>query len=766
MTHKANPEKVFTIPMMPLRNGLLTAGQQATIEETGLWRAENVSVALDGMLVKRPGVKQWGQTIKQPDVDATDSELTITADFLNGISSFTETDSSSTLISTTTNLGVLQTNVKQGTGGESYSLAYPVATLSTGSEWSVRFLFSGANLPAYDAAGTDPDTFAFRVRAQQSTETGKEFAIWSGGIYYKADADDTYTLVAGSANAGTGKWVTIEVQCDDAAGETNVYMDDVLLTSTALTSADLKDVALTGALDAFEFIWEVPGQDPTPANRAQYSTKIAMALYNDTISTPFTVRNVVAVTDFQYITLAGTKKRCLLAAAGDYIYHDNDLFNAWRPLQAKQYSDVYFTPYRRTMVWSDNNGAKIANIWQWNGYDDPDKLDTAPNLLFMTEHQQRLWGVEKSSSRVYFSGDRKPNVWYNPSPDNIEDEFSEILDAGYIEIPMKKRDAVTAVFGDFHDRVLIFTRRSVWQVAGFGVTSYQRSNLTQAVGCVNSRGVTQIENDVWFISDQGVYAASTVEQFGDIKSQAKSGPIQDLWSEDKNRERRIAKNRLDDALLRYNPQQDLVYMGVALSGDTNIESIYVMHKPTGNWYGPWEIETGAMENIEVASPVIEVMMHGDTSGRVGVTDHGYRADYGVEYTMTIESAILTGRSIHPSLVGQNKSWHKVRVYYLPRGDWEYDVTFWADGRASQTQSKNQIGLQKQYVLDSDMRIDLDPDGLLKSGQEFSMDEILLDEYGYGLVYKIEQDGLGHDLPLQGIEVELSASGHGVSYGNQ
>ena len=56
----------FTIPNMPLRGGLTTAGQQGTIPENQLWKAVNCAAGLDGLMVKRPGLWQWGQTIKQP----------------------------------------------------------------------------------------------------------------------------------------------------------------------------------------------------------------------------------------------------------------------------------------------------------------------------------------------------------------------------------------------------------------------------------------------------------------------------------------------------------------------------------------------------------------------------------------------------------------------------------------------------------------------------------------------------------------------------
>ncbi len=60
------PRMRHTIRNMPLRGSLTTAGQQGSIPEAQLWQAKNCSAGLDGLMTKRPGLWQWGQTIKQP----------------------------------------------------------------------------------------------------------------------------------------------------------------------------------------------------------------------------------------------------------------------------------------------------------------------------------------------------------------------------------------------------------------------------------------------------------------------------------------------------------------------------------------------------------------------------------------------------------------------------------------------------------------------------------------------------------------------------
>ena len=751
----------FTVRSMPWRDSLLTAGQQATIAETGLWQAKNVTVDIDGMLMKRPGLRQWGQTIKQPDTGATGSTLTFNTTFLNGLNDYGETDSSSGKITTATRQGLLRTNVQSSNGGETYTLSKN-STLSGNDEWSMRLMFRGTNLQAYTPAGTTANTFA--IKAQGAAGSGKLFAIWSGGLYYQKDADDTFELVSGTSSIGGGGWVCIEIRCDDDSGNTTVYLNDSLVDT--ISSALIKDQTITGA--AYELVWTVEGSGDSSK---QYSTQLASVMYNDTISDPFEAQEIVAVTDFQYLTRANSLKRCLLCAAGEYIYHDNSLAGAWRPLLRKQYSTVFFAHYRRTMAWVDTNNASSGTVWTWNGYDDPEQMKDSPNLRFIAEHQQRLWGAGDRTNplRVYYSGDRQPDVWYSPAPDNIEDEFDVALDAGYIDIPSQRGDEVTAIYGDYYDSIIVFTRRSVWRITGFGVNSFQRTNIRQGIGCISPLCVTPVGNDLWFLGEQGIMSIATTEQFGDLRTQFISGPIQDLWGLSVAADTTLVRDFLAKSKLVYDPQQTLVYAAVPITGDTNSDHIYAARPyPDGraDWYGPWDIEARALASGEIAAPVINIVLHGDSSGRIGYTDHLDNADFSTgTVEMLLESAMINGRSLDPRLAGQRKTFSRLRIYFLPRGEYDYTVTYRTDTREEGSQTANQLDLYSEYVITKDFKLDKPGEGVLRSSQEMAMREFKLDLPGYAFAFKLEQTGLGQDMPIQGWELDFTATGFEESYAN-
>ena len=116
-------EKRYTIRMFPWRAGLATAGQQVSIPEDQLWKAENTTAMLDGMLAKRPGTTKWGQTLKIPnpvDSDAISSMVT----FLDDTSGFVDTDTSDGLIvHDTLKPGRLRSSISKDRSTDDYKIS-------------------------------------------------------------------------------------------------------------------------------------------------------------------------------------------------------------------------------------------------------------------------------------------------------------------------------------------------------------------------------------------------------------------------------------------------------------------------------------------------------------------------------------------------------------------------------------------------------------------------------------------------------------------
>jgi hypothetical protein len=539
----------------------------------------------------------------------------------------------------------------------------------------------------------------------------------------------------------------------------------VLVTTTAITSSAIKDVNPTNATTDFEFEWEVEGSG---SSGTQYNTQVVTPMCNDTITAPFKASTIDAIKDFQYITGTSAQKSALLCAAGEYIYADNGLLQVWRPLKRRKHTETYLFDYRRTVIWIDNDGSGQSEMWQWNGYEDPELLDDAPKVRFGDEHQQKIIaaGDRTNPLRAYICGDRQPNLWYSPSPENIEDEFNVALEAGYVEIPSGRGDEITKVRGDYYGQSIIWTRRGAWRLLGHGATSYRVERVTGIdVGCESMHGAAQVGNDVVFIGHQGIQSLATTEKFGDIQSQFPGAAIQDLWGQDLSSVFRIAKHYLHKAKMDYNSQQGLLYVAVPLTGNTETDNIFVYSTNTKMWLGPWEIPSRAMANIEIGVPRLEVMAHGSTDGKVVYTDQYKTSDVGdVAIEMVLQSAYLNGRSlpdIGPAAIGIKKVWKKLRIYLLPRGHWEFDVEWQVDAQQKKGPVTKNQNINKAYTLTRDWKIGDDPSGRLRSREEMAYVEIPLDIRGYNLSFKITDDQAGQDLVPQGFEVEFTLGGYGV-----
>lgn len=740
---------------MPWRPGLMTAGQRTTVPELEAWKLTNAHGALDGMIRMRPALDQWAQTIKAPDPDATGTTMQAFSSFISGTPGYVLTDASSSEISTNANFGELKTNINSTTAVRSLSLGYDV-TLSANTTWSLRFLLRATNLEAY-ANTTAANTFAFR--AQGSAGSGKEFAAWSGGLYYKQASDSKYVLITGTELIGSGSWVTIEVRCDSTAN-TTVYINDTLVAT--LTSSDLDAPTFNHADSAFEFDWETEWKTGDGAtDGVQYATSIVAPMYSDTDDAPFIAQTIVALSDFQYLTASDAKIRSWVMAAGNFIYHDKGLQGAWRPLHPKQHQNVFFAPYRTSMAWTDNNGASQSALWLWDGVAVPELQDDAPPVRFITEHQQRLlgWGDIRFPRRLYYAGDRLPNVWFSPSEDNAEDQFDTLLDAGYQEIRSYGIE-IRGVVGDYYGQAIIAAENGYWKLTGSGVFSYRLDGFKAGTGTASALSLLQVGDDVWIGGSQGITSLLTTEKFGGIQAGYPSIPIQNLWTPSDSSDEAINQTYIDQTKMAYNASRATVYIAVPHIADRTAAKVYEYSVNTKKFYGPGEFEATAMATGELASPITEVVMFGGSDGRTGYLNpfvhRDYREDSG-RYTMTIQSAAINGRSEDTRYVGYVKVWRTLRLFILPRAEQTFDLSWWTDTEpftSIETPARSQSE-EKVYTLDRHLRLDLEPGALLRSGGELAVHEIELETSGRDFTFLIESD---YDMPIQGWELEATISG--------
>lgn len=125
-------------------------------------------------------------------------------------------------------------------------------------------------------------------------------------------------------------------------------------------------------------------------------------------------------------------------------------------------------------------------------------------------------GVEGQPNRVYISvlGDASDFTNDPTNPDGLGDNtevpgatvFTDTggdSEAAYIDILPEDGDEITGL-GEFQDILIIFKQFSVYQMSidADGVPAIQK--VTSAAGCVSARSVITVENDLYFLSREGV----------------------------------------------------------------------------------------------------------------------------------------------------------------------------------------------------------------------------------------------------------------------
>lgn len=405
-------------------------------------------------------------------------------------------------------------------------------------------------------------------------------------------------------------------------------------------------------------------------------------------------------------------------------------------------------------------------MYQWDGLNAVKPLDLAPTVRFVAEHQERLvaWGDPFNPRRLYISGDRQPNVWFAPSPTNTTATFETILDAGYLTIPSRGIE-VKSFIGDYFGTGVIGGEKGFWKMSGYGVFSWRLDGLKIGTGASSALSMTQVGNDMWSSGPQGIASVQASEKFGDLQSAMPSAPIQNLWSPDVSSGDTISQTFLANTLIAYNVRQASVHVALPLLGDIKPKNMYVYNTNMQKFCGPWTFTSAisAMTSVQVASPVTEVTMIGNEAGQLGYFNSFAKQDFGDEtISMEVETSSFNGRSISPRLISMDIEWRKLRLLYQPRGDWDFDVTWWTDTDTDEyAETRNQLEevTIPTYVLDKDFALDKTPDGFLQSGESLIMKEVDLDVEGHDLTINIQQTGTGEDLALQGIEISGYARGY-------
>ena len=162
------------------------------------------------------------------------------------------------------------------------------------------------------------------------------------------------------------------------------------------------------------------------------------------------------------------------------------------------------------------NGTDAMN--EWNGSSWSPTTD-GKILKYGAYYNNRVWGVDPSALDT---------IWFSVTSTA---DFSS-AGSGSITIFPGSGAKITAlhVFKDNLYAWLNGSLKAIFKISPASVANtFSVTMITNTIGCVSHRSVAQVENDIYFAADDGIYTLGAVQLYTDIRTTNKSIRIQPVY---------------------------------------------------------------------------------------------------------------------------------------------------------------------------------------------------------------------------------------------
>jgi hypothetical protein len=248
-------------------------------------------------------------------------------------------------------------------------------------------------------------------------------------------------------------------------------------------------------------------------------------------------------------------------------------------------------------------------------------LSAVPRPHLMKVYRDKLYVVERQYPRTVQFNENASSLWQNDGTDPAAGAHywpsSNNFDVG------DPGDGVTG-WEVLSDRLVIFTRKSIWLYDGESLFEAERGH-----GCVAPYSVRPAANGIAYLASDGV------RLFNGSRSEVVSGPVSPVLDV-------AARGNLGGAVGVHLPSKKQYRIYLPQTGTKRNRICLVWKYGEGIWNPPWgstphwqgigDVSTGLTSptDMEVASAIVlpvgadaEILLTGDYSGMVWAEDHGH-----------------------------------------------------------------------------------------------------------------------------------------------
>lgn len=180
-------------------------------------------------------------------------------------------------------------------------------------------------------------------------------------------------------------------------------------------------------------------------------------------------------------------------------------------------AEVGFTQARNKLyVWNGTNG---GSHWDGTSLTRP---GTMPRASFAIWYQSLhiAAGVSGQPNRLYISTTSDASDFTNAATtlmDSTEVPGATVFagtGANFIDVRKDDGDRITGV-GRFQDLVIVFKERSIYELSFDASSNPIITPITGATGCVSHKSIENVENDLYFLSREGIRVLGNEPNFAD-----------------------------------------------------------------------------------------------------------------------------------------------------------------------------------------------------------------------------------------------------------